>query len=195
MLNRNSVMFTTALLAVWPATAFANGKITGSVDAKPSKFLKDTIIYVKAVPGTKLTAKTVEIDQKGMEFFPHIVLLAAGDTVKFKNHDKVDHNVMSPDGGGYDLGTWGAGQEKEHAFKAEGVFAQVCKIHPEMLAYVFVGQNRLAATVDDKGAFTIDEVPAGSYELVVWNPKLKAASQKVTVVDKAAAAVKFSLAR
>jgi plastocyanin len=155
--------------------------------------LKNTIVYIKQVPGTKLTAKTVEIDQKGMEFIPHIALLAVGDSVKFHNNDKVDHNVMSSDGG-YDLGTWGNNQTKDHAFKTEGVFAQVCKLHPEMLAYVFVGQNRFAATVDDKGGFSIAGVPAGSYELVIWNPKLKAAVQKVTVSDKAAT-VHFALTR
>jgi plastocyanin len=183
-----------ATIVALSAAAQADGKITGTVDAKPSKYLKDTIVYVKSVPGAKLTAKTVEVDQKGMEFVPHIVLLAVGDTVKFQNHDKVDHNVMSSDGG-YDLGTWGGGQDKEHVFKAEGVFAQVCKLHPEMLAYVFVGQNRYVAIVDDKGAFTIDGVPAGTYELVAWNPKLKAPSQKVTVAPDGAATVKFSLAR
>lgn len=182
------------VLAAMSASAFADGKISGTVDAKPSKFLKDTIVYVKNLPNPKLTAKTVKIDQKGMEFSPHIVLLAVGDSVRFENHDKVDHNVMSPDGG-YDLGTWGAGHDSEHTFKAEGVFGQVCKIHPEMLAYVFVGQNRLAATVDDNGAFTIGGVPAGTYEVVVWNPKLKAAAQKVTIAGDGAANVKFSLAR
>ena len=180
-------------IATLSATASADGKITGTVDAKPSKFLKDSIVYVKNVPATKLTAKTVEVDQKGMEFVPHIALVAVGDTVKFENHDKVDHNVMSSEGG-YDLGTWGGGQEKEHTFKGEGVFAQVCKLHPEMLAYVFVGQNRFATTVDDKGNFTIDGVPAGTYELAIWNPKLKAASQKVTVATGAVTA-KFSLTR
>jgi plastocyanin len=186
------LVVTLASLA-FSTTAFADGKITGTVDAKPSKFLKDTIVYIKSVPNTKLVPKTVEIDQKGMEFSPHIVLLAVGDSVKFQNHDKVDHNVMSTDGG-YDLGTWGGGQDKEHAFKTEGVFAQVCKIHPEMLAYVFVGQNRLAAIVDEHGNFTIDGVPAGTYELDAWNPKLKAPSQKVTVGDGATTA-KFSLTR
>jgi len=182
------------LVAALSARSYADGKITGTVEAKPSKFLKDTIVYVKDVPGTKLTAKTVEIDQKGMEFVPHIVLIAVGDSVKFHNHDKVDHSVMSNDGG-YDLGVWGAGQAKAHQFNAAGVFAQVCKLHPEMLAYVFVGQNRLAATVDDNGNFTIDGVPAGTYELVVWNPKLKASSQKVTVTGDAAVTAKFSLTR
>ncbi len=181
------------LIAALSGTALADAKITGTVEAKPSKFLKDTIIYVKAVPGTKLAAKTVEIDQKGMQFVPHIVLIAVGDTVRFHNHDKVDHNVSSRDGG-YDLGTWGNDGAKEHQVTAEGVFAQVCKIHPEMLAYVFVGQNRYAATVDDQGAFAIDGVPPGTYELVAWNPKLKAPSQKITVTASGATA-KFSLTR
>jgi plastocyanin len=192
-ITMKSLFATIAFLVAAQRGALADGKISGTVEAKPSKFLKDTIVYVKSVPDAKLTAKTFEIDQQGMAFSPHIALVAVGDTVKFQNHDKVDHNVMSSDGG-YDLGTWGTGQDKSHQFTKEGVYAQVCKLHPEMLAYVFVGQNRFAATVDDQGRFTIAGVPAGTYELVVWNPKLKAASQKVTVTD-AGATAKFSLAR
>ena len=39
--------------------------------------------------------------------------------------------VLKPqvDDGGYDLGTWGNGQSKDHAFKTAGVFPQVCKLH------------------------------------------------------------------
>jgi plastocyanin len=184
---------TAAIYVSLSGVALADGSITGSVEARPSKFLPDTIVYVKEVPNTKLTAKTAEIDQQGMEFKPHLALIAVGDTVKFQNHDKVDHNVMSHDGG-YDLGTWGGGQSKEQVFKTAGVFGQVCKIHPEMLAYVFVGQNRFAATVDDKGNFTIAGLPAGTYELDVWNPKLKAAPQKITV-GAGAATAHFALTR
>lgn len=183
------------LVGLVAGSALADGgTVTGSVEAKPSKFLKDSIVYVKRVDGAKLTPKKVEIDQKGMEFTPHIALIAVGDTVKFRNDDKVDHNVMSPDGG-YDLGTWGNGKVVEHLFKTEGVFAQVCKIHPEMLAYVFVGQNRFASAVDESGGFTIAGVPAGTYELDIWNPKLKAAAQKITVTAGADTKVHFALAR
>jgi plastocyanin len=189
----SSVKFCIAALVVATGTAYADGSITGTVEAKPSKFLPDTIVYIKNAPNTKLTAKSFEIDQMGMAFSPHIVIAAVGDTVKFHNHDKVDHNVMSPEGK-YDLGTWGTGATKEHVFATTGVFAQVCKIHPEMLAYVFVGQNRFASTVDDKGNFTLAGVPAGTYEVEIWNPKLKAATQKVTV-GTGAATVHFALTR
>ncbi len=184
-----------AALAAIPALAHAgNGTIAGPVEAKPAKYLKDTIVYIVKVDGQKLEPKTVTIDQKGMAFEPHIVLLAVGDSVTFDNHDKVDHNVYSPEGK-YDLGSWGAGGKKSQKFDKTGVFSQVCKLHPEMLAYVFVGQNRFAAVVDDKGAFAIPNVPPGTYELAVWNPKLQAAAQKITVAADATANAKFSIAR
>lgn len=189
-----STLVAASLLAGLATTAAADSTVTGTVDAKPSKFLKDTIVYVKAVPGTKNTAQTFTIDQKNMEFTPRIVLAATGDTVKFTNSDKVDHNVMSPDAK-YDLGTKPTGSTIEHVFKDAGVFSQVCKIHPEMLAYVFVGQNRFASTVDDKGTFKIAGLPPGSYELDVWNPKLKAPAQTIKVTADGASNIKFSLTR
>ncbi|MGE5185972.1 MAG: hypothetical protein ACM31C_28140 [Acidobacteriota bacterium] len=192
-MNKSSLMLVIAAVAA-PSLALADGAITGTVEARPSKFLKDTIVYVKQLPGPKGEAKTFEIDQKGMEFDPHIVLLAVGDTVKFHNHDKVDHNVTSPEAK-YDLGSWGTGGTKEHRFDVAGVFSQVCKIHPEMLAYVFVGQNRAAAIVDDKGNFTINGVPPGTYDLEIWNPKLKAPAQKITIGADGRAVAHFSLAR
>jgi len=182
------------LVAAAASPAFAGGTITGTVNARPSKFLPDTIVYVKSVPKTKAKPRTFEIDQKGMAFSPHILVAEVGDTVKFRNHDKVDHNVMSPDGH-YDLGTWGFGGSKEYTFKTAGVFSQVCKIHPEMLAYVFVGENRFASQVDAHGNFTLTGLPPGTYELDVWNPKLKAPAQKVTVAANGKATVTFSIAR
>lgn len=182
------------LVAGLASPVLAGGTITGTVEARPAKFLADTIVYVKQVPGEKTPPKTVQIDQKGMTFVPHIVLLTVGDRVKFQNHDHVDHNVMSPEGH-YDLGTSGAGSSMEHVFTTEGVFSQVCKLHPEMLAFVFVGQNPFAAQVDQHGTYTISGVPAGTYELDVWNPKLKAPAQKITVTADGQVTANFSIAR
>src|SRR5450432_731496 len=116
-----SLIYAFTLVGALAGTALADGSVNGTVEAKPSKFLPDTIVYIKEVPNAKLTAKTVEVDQQGMEFKPHLVMIGVGDTVKFQNHDKVDHNVMSHDGG-YDLGTWGGGASKEQVFKTAGVF-------------------------------------------------------------------------
>jgi plastocyanin len=190
-----TVLLAAAGLALAAATAHADGgTITGTVDAKPAKFLKETFVYVKKVDGAKPAARALSIDQKGMTFEPHMLTATVGDTVTFQNHDNVEHNIMSPDAP-YDLGKFGPNKSASFTFKKEGVYTQLCKIHPEMLAYVFVGQNPYAAIVDDKGNFSIAGVPAGTYELDVWNPKLKAPAQKITVTAGATATAKFSLAR
>ena len=178
-----------------PALAGAAGTISGTVAAKPSKFLPETVVYLKKVTGAKRVARTVEVNQKGMQFLPHITLIVEGDTVEFKNSDKVDHNVMSPDGEKYDLGTWGEGKRKSRTFAKAGVYTQLCQLHPEMLAFVFVGQNPYAAVVDASGAFTISDVPPGTYTIEIWNSHLKAPSQTVTVTTGKPQAVKFQLTR
>jgi plastocyanin len=156
------------------------GTVIGKVDATPSKYLPDTVVYLKTVPGT-YAPRTVSMDQKAMTFVPHVLIVTQGDTVKFLNHDNIAHNVYSPDGEGYNLGSFKQNQEASYTFKKQGVYTQLCSLHPEMLAYVFVGQNPYAAAVSADGRYEIKGMPPGTYQLAVWNPKLKAADQSVTV--------------
>jgi hypothetical protein len=113
--------------------------------------------------------------------------------VKFLNHDNVVHNVYSPDGERYDLGYFKQGEERTYTFEKPGVYAQRCRIHPDMLGYVFVGQNPYAAAVDRKGAYEIDDVPPGTYTLAVWNAKLEAPEKAVTVTAAGTVEENFSL--
>ena len=157
----------------------AGGTIEGTVTARPAKDLRDTVVYLKSVPGT-YPHRTVDLDQRGLAFVPHIVTITVGDTVRFTNHDPLEHNVNSPDCH-YDLGTRGQGAELSHVFAKQGACTQLCKLHPEMLGFVFVGQNPYAAAVDQDGHYTIANVPPGTYDLEVWNAHLKGEGQKVTV--------------
>ncbi len=172
----------------------AGGTVAGKVTATPEKYLKDTVVYLKEVPG-KYTPKTHQMDQKGMEFRPHILTITAGDSVKFLNSDGVDHNVYTPDDDAYNLGVFPKGQSREHQFKKTGVYTQLCSIHPEMRAYIFVGQNPYAAEVKKDGSFRIDNVPPGTYQVAVWNAKLKADEASVTVAAGKTATADFALAR
>ncbi len=167
------------LAASTPALA-AGGTITGKVEATPPKYLEDTVVYLKEVSGT-FPKRTEKMDQKGMKFLPHVLTVTQGDTVDFLNHDNVAHNVYSPDNEGYNLGTFKQNETRSHTFDKEGAYTQLCSIHPEMLGYIFVGQNPYAAAVDAKGKFTIKDVPPGTYQLEAWNPKLKAPAKSVTV--------------
>ena len=168
--------------------------VIGQVQTTPAKFLDETVVYLEKVPGT-FPAKTVSMDQKGITFVPHVLAITVGDTVKFLNHDGIDHNVYSPDNEGYNLGMVHAGAAGDHTFDKPGIYSQLCSVHPEMLAYIFVGENPYQAVVGKDGKYKIDKVPPGTYQVAIWNAHLKGPAQSVTVAEGKSAQVKFSLHR
>ena len=184
----------TALLLVASRAAGQTGSITGKVDATPAKYMEETVVYLKDAKPSG-APRTVDMDQRALKFSPKVLAIAKGDTVKFLNHDTVAHNVYSPDGEAYNLGTFKPNEDRTHTFDQEGAYTQLCSIHPEMLAYIYVAPTHLAAAVDAKGHYTIKDVPPGSYKLAVWNSHLKAPDKPVTVAAGKSTTVDFSLKR
>ncbi len=174
-------LLTLAALALTSSALAADGTITGKVEVTPSKYLEETVVYLKGVKAPPRTPETKAMDQKSMTFVPHVLVITQGDSVKFLNHDNVAHNVYSPDGEGYNLGSFKQDEERTYKFQQEGAYTQLCSMHPEMLAFIFVAPGPYAAAVDKKGGFTIAHVPPGTYQLAVWNSHLKAPDKPITV--------------
>ncbi len=130
-----------------------------------------------------------------MTFIPHVVAVQKGTTVVFHNSDSVRHNVFTPDGDKYNLGTWGQNETKAHTFNAPGVFHQLCNIHPEMGAVVMVLENPYFAVTGPDGKFKIENVPPGSYTLKAWSEKLPEATKQVTVAAGAPSDVRVELGK
>ena len=188
------------LVASALAVAAADGSISGTVKAAGLASNADAVVWVQQAPGTfKAPAQPVTMDQKKMQFLPHVLPVVLGTTVRFLNSDPTAHNVFSPDGEKYNLGTWPQGQSKDHAFatcaKFPCVYTQLCRVHPEMEGFVVVLPNTYFAVSDKEGHFEISGVPAGQYTVAVWHPKLKAQPKPVTVEAGKAAVVDFALAR
>jgi hypothetical protein len=57
----------------------------------------------------------------------------------------------------------------------------LCKVHPEMEAYVVSVPTPYFASVKADGSYRIGDVPDGAYTVKIWHPKLKAADKPVTV--------------
>jgi len=123
-------------------------------------------------------------------FSPHVLPILVGTTVDFLNSDAVLHNVFSPDACAdkFNLGTWPKGQIKSYQFKKECVSATLlCKVHPEMEAFVVAVPTPYFAVTKPDGSFHIANVPDGAYTVKVWHPKLKATQKAVTVAGSSAA--------
>jgi plastocyanin len=174
-----------------PAAAEA-GKITGQIVAPVPKHRANTVVFVRNA-GLEPAPVTALMDQEGLVFKPRVLPVQKGSTVEFRNSDPVGHNVNSPDGKPYDLGTWPKGETRKRVFPETGAFRQLCSVHDDMIAWVVVVESKHFAVSDKTGAFELPGLPPGKYTLGVWHEKLVAADVQVEVPATGAATVTVEL--
>jgi plastocyanin len=201
-MKTKSILFFTlffAISAYIPAPVTkgnTTGMIHGTVTARKAKYLKDTIIYIKQMPGAfDPPADHAVMDQKNMAFIPHVLPIVKGTTVDFLNSDIVQHNVYSPDAvaDAMNLGTWFKGEVRSFTFNKLGVASIRCNVHADMLAYILVLQNPYFARVDKEGRFSITNVPVGTYIVKLWSERLQSEDQQVKVISGPPSRIEFIL--
>ena len=174
-----------ALLLGIVAGSVTAGDLHGRVTCKGGRDCADAVLYVAAIPAKTfpLPKEHAKIDQKNLKFIPRVLPILVGTTVDFLNSDAVLHNVFTADACAdkFNLGTWAQGETKSYTFKKECAALLLCKVHPEMEAYVVAVPTPYFAVAQTDGSYHISDLPDGSYTLKVWHPKLKAAGKPVTV--------------
>lgn len=179
--------------------AGTSGSITGMihvkrayVNTKGPRSNRAVVVYLLPVhPPKFLEPKaTAVMIQKKLNFFPHVLIIQKGSTVKFLNDDTVKHDVMDP--GDFDLGIFGKGVARDHTFKSDGTKTILCSLHPQMLAYIIVVNTPYFTKSDlitnyklkqQYAKYLIGNIPAGNYVVRVWNHDLSARRQHVHIVS------------
>src|SRR5579863_5244281 len=177
-----------SLVALVVAGVSLAGDIKGKVSVQGLKSPGNIAVYVDSIPDKKFDppSQHVVIDQKKMEFIPHVVVILQGTTVDFTNSDPVGHNVYWPSISGnkkltHNLGTWPKGEKKSFQFNDPGVASLLCNVHPEMSGTLVIVATPYFAVTDSDGTFEIKNVPPGTYTLKTWSEDGKVTTQSVTV--------------
>ena len=144
-----------------------------------------TWILSQARPSRRPPQKPL-MDQKGLVFSPHLLIVQAGTTVEFQNSDSVQHNVFWPSISGnkkegHNLGTWPKGEKRPFTFDTPGVVPLLCNVHPEMSGYIIVSPTPYFAETDASGNYKIENVPDGKYNVVAWHEGMKPQTKSVDV--------------
>ncbi len=183
-----------ALILLTGLTAYGTAAFAGTIHGKVSGVKGESVVYVEAVAGKTFPAPTqhVTIDQKGLMFVPHVVAVQQGTTVEFLNSDSVAHNVFWPSVNGnkklgHNLGTWPQGQRQSFKFDTPGAIPLLCNVHPDMAGYLVVSPTPYYAVTDKTGAYTIENVPDGSYSVTAWHEGGKTKTNPVKVAGDTAA--------
>ena len=183
-MSRNLVLVVAATLALTLAAS------AGSISGKVSGVSGESVVYVDTIQGKTFPAPTEHpvMDQKGLLFQPHIIVVQQGTTVDFLNSDKVAHNVFWPSvmqGSkklpGKNLGTWPQGEKRPFKFDQPGAAALLCNVHPEMAGYIVVSPTPYFAKTDKSGEYKIENVPDGQYNVVAWHEGARNSTKAVTV--------------
>ena len=181
----------------------ANGKITGTVKVLEKKFMgglkeKDdmsgVLVYLtgfvtgppKAIPN---------LIQEDKTFHPMLLPIVAGQTVTFPNHDKIYHNVFSVSPiTSFDLGQYKTiDPPKDVTFDKPGLVPVFCNIHPQMISFVLVLENKSFAETAKDGKFVITDVPPGRYTINAWKPKTQRVNSEIEVLPGQETVVNFEL--
>jgi plastocyanin len=166
------------------------GDVQGKVSAAGLKSAENIAVYVDAVPGKEFDppVQHVSVDQRNLKFVPHTIIILRGTTVDFLNSDQVAHNVYWPSINGdkrlrHNLTVVSPSQKKSFQFNDLGSAQTLCNFHPDMVAYVVVVPTPYFALTGNDGAFTIKNVPPGTYTLKTWSEDGKPTTQTITVTD------------
>jgi plastocyanin len=173
-------------LTILPVLAVTVVGVAGTIEGtvSPGK----SVVYVDAVAGKTFSAPSGKpvMDQKGLVFNPHVLVVQQGTTVEFLNSDSVQHNVFWPSISGnkkesHNMGTWPKGEKRSFAFNAPGVVPLLCNVHPEMAGYIVVSPTPYFAETDASGNYKIENVPDGKYNIVAWHEGMKTQTKPLEV--------------
>lgn len=137
--------------------------------------LKNTIVYLIDISQGKDFDKTAkpEIDQKGCRFSPHVQIVPVGVRLTMLNNDKVNHNVHIFSSVNKPVNKQQTKNRKKMPLKsvkkAEGPVSVKCDIHGWMSAWIAYVPHPYFAVTNEKGEFTLEDVPAGNYKLGYWH--------------------------
>jgi plastocyanin len=156
--------------------------------------IANALVYIAEAKGEN-KPETVDFDQKGCNYEPHVLAFPAGSTIKIKNDDGILHNIHTYSTKNPTVNIAQPKFKKVVDVKVEQpeLIRVTCDAHGWMHGWWFSSANPYFAVTDDKGNFTIKDVPPGDYEVTIWQEKLGENKQKVSVKAGAAATLNVTM--
>ncbi|MGZ8423890.1 MAG: hypothetical protein ACXWYD_02970 [Candidatus Binatia bacterium] len=141
--------------------------------------------------GTVAQPKKLVLDNQHCAFTPHVQVAPLGSELLLKNSDPILHTVHARLGRetlfNVGLPKW---RQVTKRLDRAGVIRIDCDVlHTWMSAVIIVTDSPYSYVSTEKGEFQFDDIPDGSYELVIWHERLGRQSQRIVVRDNGTTAV------
>ena len=178
------LFLTAATVALWSGrVATVKGHLTLlDKGERQAEDVGQAVVWLATAQPVTLAPIKAEITTAEKQFSPHVLVVPAGSTVTFPNHDPFNHNVFSlSEEHPFDLGLYSRGQTRSVKFDRPGVIRIYCNVHAQMSALVVVRDNPYYAQPSSDGSFTLPPVPAGRYQLHAWHERSPEVTRELVV--------------
>ena len=163
--------------------------------------LKNVVVYLEAVQ-TAAPAdpqKLNMIENTGCRYAPRILAMQKGERLRVKNNDPklhIPHSYLNEKTVFMlSLPFKNTILDATQKIRDAGILKLVCDTHAWMLGFVHVFDHPFFAVTDNKGSFSIPNVPAGTYTLKAWHEDAGLNSQEVVVSEGREVRVNFEFAK
>lgn len=113
------------------------------------------------------------VDQKALTFTPYVEVLRPGDEVAYRNSDRTRHHVYSfSPVKAFEFVLAPGATSTPMKLERSGVIAVGCNIHDGMINYLYVSDAPWAARTGVDGVISFKDLPAGAFDVRVWQPRL-----------------------
>jgi plastocyanin len=162
--------------------------------AAPRPAILNVLVYLENPPKGPVEPLRAEMRQEDETFAPAVLPITVGSTVDFPNEDEYFHNVFSlSHAASFDLGRYPRGQSRSRVFSTPGIVKVFCHLHSHMHGVIVVFDHPYFTTPSERGAFSLDDLPPGTYTVAAWHERVGETREPVTLRAGETAHVEIAL--
>ena len=166
----------------------------------PNGGLKNVVVFIETAPNSRADPQKENIlDNTGCRYSPRVMAMQKGERLKVRNNDPklhIPHSYLDERTVfNLSLPFRGTTIDATPKIRHPGILKVFCDTHAWMQAYIHVFEHSFFAVTDERGMFSIDNVPPGTYTLRAWHEEAGIRSQEITVPEDADIRVDFEFAK
>jgi len=162
----------------------------------PNGGLKNVVVFIEgALPRLGDPQKTNLLENNGCRYSPRVMAMHRGERLRVRNNDPklhIPHSYLN-DRTIFNLSLpfRGTSLDATQKIREAGILKVVCDTHAWMQAYIHVFDHPFFSVTDERGIFSIPNIPGGSYTVKAWHEDAGIRSQEIVVSDFGETRVNF----